>query len=168
MTNQNADIELMQSYIEEYLYVGKYLNEFASGPASDYGISFDQWLIMNEIARSSDLLSVMDLADMHRVTRSAISRQVAGLLKLDYVYEKDDPNDRRHKTLHLTGTGRDVEAKLWDSAKDRFKSWIDLFGREEFQQALAFVRKFDEEVVRRDEWGARIHKAHTVKSATKK
>ncbi|MGR6688047.1 hypothetical protein ACUKBL_12060 [Furfurilactobacillus rossiae] len=30
MTEKKQDLELMQGYIEEYLFVGKYLNEFAS------------------------------------------------------------------------------------------------------------------------------------------
>lgn len=160
MTEKKQDLELMQGYIEEYLFVGKYLNEFASGPASDFGMSFDQWLILTEIAQAETLLSVMDLADMHRVTRSAISRQVAGLLKQDYVYEEDDMADRRHKTLHLTPKGSEVGTKLWDVAQDRFKGWLDVFGRGKFQETLDFIRDFEEKIVQRDRWGSRIKKSH--------
>ena len=50
----------------------KYLDEFISQPASDYHLSFEQYLILHDIARRPDL-TLVDIAANRHVTRSAIS-----------------------------------------------------------------------------------------------
>lgn len=85
MSKSNAD--LLKEAIDVYLSSLKYLDNFVSEPATKYGLSFEQYLILHTIAEQ-DNVSLMDIASERRVTRSAISRQIKVLLQHDYIYQK--------------------------------------------------------------------------------
>lgn len=142
----NEEEKLFDTFISSYLYSLKYLQEFISAPAAKHGISFDQYLIMHEISQTPKSITLMDVAQLHRVSRSAISRQVSGLLKKGYVIQKTDGDDRRRKILHLTKTGKQVESTLFDAGIQRAHDWINLFGVERLQEILKFIQEFTTEV----------------------
>lgn len=112
-------MELLSEYIDAYLSTLKYLDEVVSEPAADYGLSFEQYLIMHSIAQQ-DGLTLTDVVERRHVTRAAVSRQIKMLLKKEFIYQEPDTADRRRMLLHLTVTGREVEAIVTKRVENRF------------------------------------------------
>ncbi|KIS02657.1 MarR family winged helix-turn-helix transcriptional regulator [Paucilactobacillus wasatchensis] len=146
----DKDKELFDGFIQSYLFSLKYLQDFISAPAAEYGISFDQFLIMREVSDAKNEITLMDVAELHRVSRSAISRQISGLLNNDYVYQRIDPNDRRRKILKLTPEGKKVEAALLEIGLKRARQWKKIFGAKRLDQVLGFIKEFTQEVVTKE------------------
>lgn len=139
MSKSNAD--LLKEAIDVYLSSLKYLDNFVSEPATKYGLSFEQYLILHTIAEQ-DNVSLMDIASERRVTRSAISRQIKVLLQHDYIYQKPAESDRRRLYLHLTPTGKETEKKVNDLITARFDRWISRYGDEKVKAILQFICVF--------------------------
>lgn len=139
-------MELLSEYIDAYLSTLKYLDEVVSEPAADYGLSFEQYLIMHSIAQQ-DGLTLTDVVERRHVTRAAVSRQIKMLLKKEFIYQEPDTADRRRMLLHLTVTGREVEAIVTKRVENRFDGWVQAFGEEQAHKVLAFIRQFDDKVM---------------------
>lgn len=135
--------QLLDEYIDVYMKSLKYLDSFVSEPAMKYSLSFEQYLIMHDIAQQSHV-TLARIADRRGVTRSAISRQIKVLLKLDYIYQQRDEKDHRRQFLHLTSRGRQIEEILAKAAEDRFNGWIKIFGEDRAMDLLQFIRQFSE------------------------
>lgn len=100
--------QLLDEYIDVYIKSLKYLDTFVSEPAMEYNLSFEQYLILHDIAEKANV-TLARIADKRGVTRSAISRQIKVLLNLDYIYQQRDEKDHRRQYLHLTPRGRQIE-----------------------------------------------------------
>lgn len=133
--------ELLQEAINVYLSSLKYLDNFVSEPATKYGLSFEQYLILHTIA-DREHVSLMDIASERKVTRSAISRQIKVLLQHDYIYQKPAKSDRRRLYLHLTKSGEQVESKVTELTTARFDEWITHYGEDKVREILDFVKDF--------------------------
>ncbi|KRL64500.1 MAG: MarR family transcriptional regulator [Lentilactobacillus diolivorans] len=133
--------ELLKEAIDVYLSSLKYLDNFVSEPATKYGLSFEQYLILHTIAER-DHVSLMDIASERKVTRSAISRQIKVLLQHDYIFQKPAESDRRRLYLHLTPSGEDVEKNVNDLITARFDNWIHRYGEDKVKEILNFIKDF--------------------------
>lgn len=122
-------MELLSQYIDAYLSTLKYLDEVVSEPAADYGLSFEQYLIMHSIA-DQDGLTLTDVVERRHVTRAAVSRQIKMLLKKEFIYQEPDEMDRRRMLLHLTEAGADVERIVTKRVENRFDGWVESFGED--------------------------------------
>ncbi|WP_179286951.1 MarR family winged helix-turn-helix transcriptional regulator [Lentilactobacillus parakefiri] len=142
MSKTNQD--LLKEAIDVYLSSLKYLDNFVSEPATKYGLSFEQYLILHTIAEKQNV-SLMDIASERRVTRSAISRQIKVLLQHDYIFQKPAESDRRRLYLHLTPTGEQTEKHVNDLITKRFDSWISRYGDDKVKAILKFIKEFAEE-----------------------
>lgn len=139
-------MELLTEYVEAYLSTLKYLDEVVSEPAAEFGVSFEQYLIMHSIAQQ-DGITLTDIVDRRHVTRAAVSRQIKMLLKKEYVYQTPDDTDSRRMLLHLTDAGVEVETVVTGRVERRFDGWLETFGEEKALKVLEFIRQFDERVV---------------------
>ncbi len=139
MTNTHE--ELLQEAIGVYLSSLKYLDNFISEPATKYGLSFEQYLILHTIA-DREHVSLMDIASERNVTRSAISRQIKVLLQHDYIYQKPAESDRRRLYLHLTKNGEQVESKVYELTTGRFDEWVNRYGEDQIKKILDFIKDF--------------------------
>ncbi|WP_034529475.1 MarR family winged helix-turn-helix transcriptional regulator [Secundilactobacillus oryzae] len=138
----NMDQEkLLDSFIEAYMQSIKYLDEFISEPAADYHLSFEQYMILHDIARKRDL-TLVEIANNRHVTRSAISRQIKVLLSQNYIIQVTDESDRRRLYLRLTDAGEEVERIVSERNQARFQGWIDHYGEERAKDILEFIQDF--------------------------
>lgn len=147
----NDERQLFDAFINSYLFSLKYLQNFLSAPAQKYGVSFDQFLIMHEIKQAHDNITLMELSKAHQVSRSAISRQISGLLNANYVAQTTDEQDRRRRILKLTTHGREVEETLLKEGLKRAKSTLKIFGADRLTRTLQFINDFTDEVMAKDE-----------------
>lgn len=133
--------ELLKESINVYLSSLKYLDNFISEPATQYGLSFEQYLILHTIVEKENV-SLMDIATDRNVTRSAISRQIKVLLQHDYIYQEASQSDRRRLYLHLTPTGEKVEREIYALITERFDKWITHYGIDQANAVLDFIKEF--------------------------
>ncbi len=153
MKNKES-VTLLNEYINAYLATLKYLDEVISEPADEYGLSFEQYLIMHSIAEC-DGITLTDIVASRHVTRAAVSRQIKMLLKKEYVYQEADAKDRRRMLLHLTEGGLAIEEIVTQRVTDCFDGWVEAFGEERARDILQFIQRFDEKVVSKSRAKAR-------------
>ncbi|WP_010621355.1 helix-turn-helix domain-containing protein [Paucilactobacillus suebicus] len=142
--------QVFDAFINSYLFSLKYLQDFLSAPAEKYGVSFDQFLIMHEIKMADGDVTLMELSKAHQVSRSAISRQISGLLDAKYVSQQTDADDRRRRILRLTDEGNQVEEKLFKEGLDRAHNSLNIFGADRISTMLKFINEFTREVMSKD------------------
>ena len=138
--------ELLKDYIDIYVSAIKYIEDLVSKPTQEYGLSFEQFLILQEINNDSSI-SLKDIAAKRRVTRGAISRQAGVLIKNNYIKQEIDPEDRRRMILHLTDTGKAAVDALLPKIKIRFDSWINAFGEDKARDMLNLMNEFKQKVM---------------------
>lgn len=139
--------ELLEQYIDAYLVYLKYLGDIIAHSAARFNLSFEQYLIIREIARR-EKVTLTDIVDERNVTRAAVSRQIKVLLKRNYIFQEADVHDRRRMFLHLTTDGKEAERVISKRIRDRFNGWIDVFGTERAEDILEFIMDFGELVTK--------------------
>lgn len=142
MENKN----LLNDYIDIYVSAIKYIEDLVSKPTQEYGLSFEQYLILQEINADSSV-SLKDIAAKRHVTRGAISRQAGVLIKNNYILQEIDPDDRRRMILHLTESGQKVVDDLAPKVAKRFDSWIESFGADKAKAMLDLMAEFRQKVM---------------------
>ncbi len=143
------DSQLLDEYVELYMSAIKYVEDLVSEPTQAYQLSFEQYLIMKEIADDNSV-SLIDIAKKRGVTRGAISRQIRVLLKLDYITQEIDPDDRRRLILNLTPSGQKTVEELNPKIHNRFTSWMETFGEENVKQMLDLMNEFRHKIMVKD------------------
>ncbi len=143
------DSQLLDKYVELYMSAIKYVEDLVSEPTQAYQLSFEQYLIMKEIADDNSV-SLIDIAKKRGVTRGAISRQIRVLLKLDYITQEIDPDDRRRLILNLTPSGQKTVEELNPKIHNRFTSWMETFGEENAKQMLDLMNEFRHKIMVKD------------------
>ncbi|ASN59451.1 marR family protein [Latilactobacillus curvatus CRL 705] len=149
MGNIVKDSQLLDEYVELYMSAIKYVEDLVSEPTQAYQLSFEQYLIMKEIADDNSV-SLIDIAKKRGVTRGAISRQIRVLLKLDYITQEIDPDDRRRLILNLTPSGQKTVEELNPKIHNRFASWMETFGKENAKQMLDLMNEFRHKIMVKD------------------
>lgn len=141
-----AEDELLNQAIGIYMSSLKGLEHFVSQPAARYSLSFEQYLILQEVVRSPGI-KLMDIAEKRRVTRSAVSRQLRVLIRNDYIKQEPDQADRRKVSLAATPVGRAVAIKIERRISERFAKWVAVFGEERGRLLLQLLDEFNHQVI---------------------
>ncbi|TYC48450.1 MarR family transcriptional regulator [Weissella muntiaci] len=140
-------MKLLNEYIDAYLTTIKYLDDVVSEPAMEFGLSFEQYLIMHNVAHHHSGLTLTEIVESRNVTRAAISRQIKMLLRKQYIYQVPDRHDRRRMLLYLTPEGREVEQVVTERVQRRFEGWVESFGEESAKRGLRMLRLIEQKIV---------------------
>lgn len=143
-----ATADLLNEYIEVYFTAFKNVGDLVSEPMHQYHLSFEQFLIMRDVA-AGHKVALSAIAEQRRVSRAAISRQIKSLLDRDYLVQERDTDDRRRQFLHLTPTGEQVTAKLNVAISERFGEWGDVLGEADARELLRIMRRVGESIIQR-------------------
>lgn len=138
--------DLLNQAIDIYMSSLKGLEHFILQPAARYSLSFEQYLILQEIVKSPGI-KLMDIAEKRQVTRSAVSRQLRVLIKNAYIKQEPDQNDRRKVSLVATPSGKGVAEKINHRINTRFAKWVAVFGEERGRQLLQLWDEFNHQVI---------------------
>lgn len=147
----NDTPKMLDDFLKYYSTVLRYMDDYISEPIKQFHLTFDAFLIMHEIGSSRQPLLLMDIAENHHVSRSAISRQISVLLKYDYIYQVANPADRRQKSLLLTTKGQDIDQQLIAAIQNVFDSWIKQLGGNRVEGMLDFFSDFTTQVIQAPE-----------------
>jgi DNA-binding MarR family transcriptional regulator len=140
---------LLEAYIDVYMSGFKYISDLVSEPTKEFNLSFEQYLIMRDIAAGQQV-AMSDIATKRGVTKAAISRQIRVMLEHHYIEQERDAADRRRLYLRLTPEGQKVALSINQAIHQRFHGWIALFGEEEAQELLRLMRKVSTKIIRKD------------------
>lgn len=148
ITNETlTEEELKKQFDDLYMHIFKYIGDFVSIPTQKYNLTFEAYMVMENIARSKNGQTLVELAKLEGVSKSAIARQVNVLLKENYVMQKVDPNDRRVKYITLTAAGSRVQRNLAQATDERFHRWLGFFGRDEAEHFIEVLHRANERAV---------------------
>lgn len=139
---------LQREFTDVYLSTLKYIEELISQPTSVYGLSFEQWLIMDTVANAAEPVTLTQLAAQRNVTKGAIARQMKPLLDQNYLEQQTDPSDRRRSFLQLSAAGEQTQQEIARAVETRFSDWIEVFGVDDAKQLLSLLRRFDDVILR--------------------
>ncbi|WP_059442458.1 MarR family winged helix-turn-helix transcriptional regulator [Leuconostoc mesenteroides] len=139
--------ELLNESINVYMSALKNLEKLISQPTSEYGASFEQWLIMAAVADSDEPLTMTKIAKDRGVTKGAVARQLKPLFDCGYLKHMPDEKDHRRVLLVLTSEGKAVEKQMTMKVQQRFHKWLDIFGVEEGKFFLKTLKRFQNLIV---------------------
>ncbi|MFC6181746.1 MarR family winged helix-turn-helix transcriptional regulator [Lactiplantibacillus daowaiensis] len=143
----NEDMEFFNRFSHMYLHGFKNLADMFAEPATEHGITLDEFYILYDIAEAKGKIRLMDIAETHGVTRSAISRLIGRLLRKDYLYQEAEDHDRRNKVLKLTPEGARVEHVVFTELLQRNRAWAQSFNLAKQYQTLDLVEEFMDKFV---------------------
>ncbi|MBR2277487.1 MAG: MarR family winged helix-turn-helix transcriptional regulator [Leuconostoc gelidum] len=144
-----ANSDLMAEFISVYMSSLKNLEKLISQPTSQFGISFEQWLIMTAVVKSDQdrPLTMTKIATERGVTKGAIARQLKPLFEQGYLNQVRDEQDNRRILLNATLEGQRVESIITRRVNSRFNGWLDTYGLVEGQALLSTLRRLDALIV---------------------
>ncbi|WP_071130170.1 MarR family winged helix-turn-helix transcriptional regulator [Enterococcus timonensis] len=148
MKNDNQGA-LLEDYIDVYMSGFKYISDLVSEPTKEFNLSFEQFLIMRDVADGKQV-AMSDVATKRGVTKAAISRQIRVMLDNDYIKQERDEVDRRRQYLKLTPKGQKVAETIEKAMTQRFYGWVDLFGEDDTKELLRLMRRVSLEIIGKD------------------
>jgi MarR family transcriptional regulator for hemolysin len=108
-----------------------------------HGLSEARALPVLHIARLGDGLRQGALAEEMGIEGPSLVRILDQLCAAGLVERRDDPNDRRAKTLHLTGDGRALAAAV-ETTLDGFRAQLlTQIGDEDLRATLSVLARFE-------------------------
>ncbi|WP_179394823.1 MarR family winged helix-turn-helix transcriptional regulator [Lacticaseibacillus absianus] len=143
-----GDPQLLQDYLRMYWQTFKKLDELIAEPMKADGLSFEQFLIMRDLAAGHEL-AVSEIAQRRGVTRAAISRQIKVLITRGMVVQERQMGDRRRLPLALTPAGAAVTARLNQQIEARFAYWVELLGEADARELLRLMERVGERIIQR-------------------
>ena len=163
-----------QSAIEESLIITlfdvvNYLTKNSETIALQGGLTVQQWLVLLQIADDSQFpqpvprprspaagTHASEIAEARGVSRPAISSLVAALLRKGLVQQRENPEDRRRKTLHITSKGLSALEKIEPLRQNVNATFFRDFSESEMTVVHSFLRR----------WLARLWHLEELKTVT--
>lgn len=128
--NQMGDRPRLQRTVEDSIVLALFdianeLGKLGDGVASGAGLTTQQWLLLLQIAgdpnfavpadtpsRNGTGIMASEIARARGVSRANVSMLVAQLLRMGFVSQTEQPEDRRRKHLTVTDAGRRALANI--------------------------------------------------------
>ncbi len=99
-----------------------------------FDISVEQFHVLRHIRRG--ICSVSDLANVKKISRSAISQSVDGLVEKGLIARRQHTDDRRFVTLELTPSGDELLNAIFNENRAWMVEKMSAFTPEELERML--------------------------------
>ena len=106
------------------------------------GISDTQCFVLVEIGRKANI-SVKELAEILKIDKSGISRNVEELVQKGFVERKSSEEDRRYVVLNLTDKGNEKFNKIESDMLRKFESVLDLIPADKRNQVIESLQLYN-------------------------
>lgn len=107
------------------------------------GVSDAQCFILVEIGRNPNI-SVKELAEILRLDKSGISRNVEGLVQKGFVERLPSKEDRRYVVLNLTDRGMERFNKIENDMDHRFEAIFNKIPEDKRNQVIEALKLYNE------------------------
>lgn len=88
--------------------LGRHWRQAVDAQLRAYGLTAATWRPLFHLGNLGDGVRLKDLAEALDMERPSLGQLVDRLEREGLVERRDAPDDRRGKTIHLTGAGRDI------------------------------------------------------------
>ncbi|GEO69802.1 MarR family transcriptional regulator [Levilactobacillus acidifarinae] len=120
-----SEERVFESFLRQYREIFCVLINAAEQITGQYSLSFEQYLLLKQIHEQRNI-TLSELADDTRTTRSAAARKLRALLLDGYVEQEAKMDDRRVKYLRLTPKGTRVEDDIHQVFLQSARTWNQL------------------------------------------
>ena len=155
-----SDRTLEESLILTLFDVVNFLTKNSEAMARASGLSVQQWMVLLQIVNDSNFprppsrapraadsgAIASEIADVRGVSRPNISTLVAALLRKGLVRQKEDPGDRRRKTLHVTAKGLKALEQIEPLRRRVNADMFTGFSAGEMEAVLTFLQRWLEKL----------------------
>lgn len=117
-----SEERVFEMFLRQYREIFCVLTNVAEQITGQYSLSFEQYLLLKQIHEQRNI-TLSELADDTRTTRSAAARKLRALLLDGYVEQEAKMDDRRVKYLRLTPKGEHVEDDIHQVFLQSAKTW---------------------------------------------
>ncbi|GEO67471.1 transcriptional regulator [Levilactobacillus spicheri] len=117
-----SEERVFETFLRQYREIFCVLTNAAEQITGQYSLSFEQYLLLKQIHEQRNI-TLSELADDTRTTRSAAARKLRALLLDGYVEQEAKMDDRRVKYLRLTPKGENVENDIHQVFLQSAKTW---------------------------------------------
>ncbi len=107
------------------------------------GLSIVEWRVLWDLSEIGPV-TVRELADIQRTDHSQLSRALPEMRHKGYVTMRKNTHDGRQTIVELTESGRAAYERAAPSMKNRRDALNEIFTREELEQFVEFLDRFDE------------------------
>ncbi|MCH4123588.1 MAG: MarR family transcriptional regulator [Levilactobacillus sp.] len=121
---QNEE-RVFETFLRQYREIFRVLINAAEQITSQYSVSFEQYLLLKQIHEQRNI-TLSELADSTRTTRSAAARKLRALLLDGFVEQEAKMDDRRVKYLRLTTKGANVEHDIRQAFLQSATTWEEI------------------------------------------
>lgn len=121
----HSEERVFESFLRQYREIFCVLTNAAEQITGQYALSFEQYLLLKQIHEQRNI-TLSELADDTRTTRSAAARKLRALLLDGYVEQEAKMDDRRVKYLRLTSKGAHVEDEIHQVFLQSAKAWNEI------------------------------------------
>ncbi|WP_225893657.1 MarR family winged helix-turn-helix transcriptional regulator [Levilactobacillus wangkuiensis] len=121
---KNED-RVFETFLRQYRSIFRVLINAAEQITSQYSVSFEQYLLLKQIHEQRNI-TLSELADSTRTTRSAAARKLRALLLDGFVEQEAKMDDRRVKYLRLTAKGANVEHDIRQAFLQSATTWEEI------------------------------------------
>ncbi|MFD1548755.1 MULTISPECIES: MarR family transcriptional regulator [Levilactobacillus] len=118
---QNEE-RVFENFLRQYREIFRVLINAAEQITGQYSVSFEQYLLLKQIHEQRNI-TLSELADSTRTTRSAAARKLRALLLDGFVEQEAKMDDRRVKYLRLTDKGTTVEHDIRQAFLQSAETW---------------------------------------------
>ncbi|ANZ60757.1 hypothetical protein AYR62_14255 [Secundilactobacillus paracollinoides] len=136
---------MMMEFQRAYLFQRKFIRAYANAPKAKYDITFDEYLIMHDIAMATTDMASSDLAERHQVSKPAMTRLLKGLVAKQLIIETEG-TDKRQKIWQLTPKGQEVDRAVTADERVNVKTWQDRVGTRRIQEFFSFLDEFQDAI----------------------
>lgn len=118
-----------------------------AGRLADVGLTFPQWMVLNDIFTSGDLsdanlsLTPAAISERLNVDRPTISGIIERLEKSSWVYRAVNPEDRRSCIIMLTDKAKELMDELAELSRLTMEQAIKDFDESEITQLKQYLRR---------------------------
>lgn len=118
---QNEE-RVFETFLRQYREIFRVLINAAEQVTGQYSVSFEQYLLLKQIHEQRNI-TLSELADSTRTTRSAAARKLRALLLDGFVEQEAKLDDRRVKYLRLTPKGAAIENDIRQAFLQSAAAW---------------------------------------------
>lgn len=130
-----------QYLISNYL-LGTQLLKKTDGQLSIHGISFTEFMILNQLdSTSQKTMRRVDLADAIGITASGVTRLLSPMEKIGLLQKQQNPRDARVSLVKLTSAGQKLYSEALTSFEQFAESKLAVLNKKQLEKITELTQK---------------------------
>ncbi len=108
---------------------------------SDYGLTPEQWQILQALWSSDDLVNQNEVAHLTLRDRHTVSRILVRMERDGWIERLSDPTDARVKLIGLTDKAKELREEIPRKLNEHFDRLLDVLDEHEHSELMRLLKK---------------------------